>query len=802
LLKIRRVCANRRKGHRRSAIKRIVKIAAGILLLLLAIPVLALFGIYCCYISVVLPKPGALAAPVSPPALAANVDPFIGTGGYFWMSPYNTPAVTAPFGMMRLGPDTASLFINRPGLNTSGYFYSDNKIIGFSHCRLIGTGTRDGRYVTLFPAIGTGAEKARRADRCVRFSHRHETAFPGYYAVELPKPGVLAELTASARAGIHRYTFRKEETPHLILDAGTAMADGRTENGRIQILPDAREVEGSLRGHAGFANRYGGLNVYFVAQFSEPFTEYGTWSGPSRALEPTYTPGAASAVGDGVGADLAFAKSPGQPLTVEVRVGISFTSLANARVNLAAEAAGKDFNTLATETGQEWESRLGRIRIQGGTERQRRIFYTALYRAFQMPTVFNDVNGEYIGFDLATHKAEGFRYFTDFSLWDTFRTAHPLYNLIARADARDMMVSLVEMTKAGGSLPRWPAGYGYSGSMLGTPADVAVTEAYLKGIRDFDVETAYKSMRQNALEGPPPGCKFGGRDGLEWYLAQGYCPSEKMREAVAATLEYSHEDYAISLLAKELGHTEDAETFARHSQYYRNLWNPGTQYFMPKDSSGSWQAEFKPLLLTYMDFEGKYTNDYVEGSALQWRWYVPFDGAGLVSLFESPEYFASQLDDFFAKSNKRMGQWNPGPYYWHGNQPDIHAVYLFNAANRPDLTQKWVRWILETRYDDNYVGLDGNDDGGTLSAWYVLSAMGFYPVAGTARYELGAPLFEKAEMNLGDGKILTVIAQNHAPENTYVRRVILNGTTLERTWFSHEEIANGGTLVFEMVPAP
>lgn len=779
-----------------------LKIIAAIMLVLIAVPALALFVLYAYHKSVVRLVPGALPVPVTPPTLAAHVDPFIGTGGFFWMCAFNTPAATTPFGMMRLGPDTTSILVNKPGLNTSGYFYSDNKIIGFSHVRLVGTGAHDGRYVTLFPAVGVAAEQAHKPDRSARFSHRRESAVPGYYAVELPKSGVLVELTASPRVGFHRYTFKKNATPHLILDAGTAMSDGRTENGRIQILPEAREVEGALRGHAGFAGRYGGINVFFVAQFSQPFAEYGTWTGPANAPDPVYTSGAASAVGDGVGADLTFANTPGQPLTVEVRVAISFTSAANARLNLAAEAAGKEFNTIAADTGREWESRLSRIRIQGGTDRQRRIFYTALYRAFQMPTVFNDVNGEYIGFDLATHKAEGFRYFTDFSLWDTFRTTHPLYNLIARSDARDMMTSLVEMAKAGGALPRWPSGYGYTGSMFGTPADMAVTEAYLKGIRDFDINTAYDSMRTTALTGPPPGCKFGGRGGLELYLAQGYCPSDKMKKAVSATLEYAHADYAISLLAKELGHDDDAETFARHAQYYRNLWNPDTQYFMPKDSAGNWFEPFKPLLLTYLDLEGKYTDDYVEGSALQWRWYAPFDAPGLVSLFKSPEYFVSELDSFFAHANKKLGQWSPGSYYWHGNQPDIHAVYLFNAAGRPDLTQKWVRWILETRYDDNYFGLDGNDDGGTLSSWYVLSAMGFYPIAGTTRYELGAPLFEKADLDMGDGKTLTVIAENYAPENCYVRRVTLNDTPLDRTWFNHEEIANGGTLKFEMAPTP
>ncbi len=775
--------------------KRFLKWLLRILCVLVLLPILGTLAVWGMYYNVVRAKPGALHVSVAPAELGAKVNPFIGTGGVPWMCAHDTPAATTPFGMVRIGPDTASLLINQTGLNRAGYFFGDNKIIGFSHTRLVGGDTLEGNVFRVFPTVESRAEKARGKDRFARFSHWEETAFPGYYAVRLPKDNVLVELTATPRVGLHRYTFRKDEPPHLLLDVTSAPGDRTCKDGVAMVLPDAHEIEGTVRTFGSFSGRYGGLDVFFVARFSDPFTKFGTWNGTR------FTPGADSAAGDHIGVDLGFEKRGGER-AIELRVALSYVSMANARMNLEAEApATRSFEDVYAAARDAWESRLSLIRVQGGTERQQRIFYTALYHAFQMPTWFNDVNGEYTGFDRAVHKAEGFRYYTDFSLWDSFRTVHPLYNLIARRDQRDMMASLVEMAKAGGCLPRWPSGCGYTNCMLGTPADAAVSEAYLKGVRDFDIETAYKAMRQTALVGVPAGSRFAGREGLEWYLKYGYCPSDKMGESVAATLEYGWSDRALSLLAAELGHKEDAELFAQHTRFYRNVWNPATQHFEPKDTQGEFPKERNFLVLSYLDSKHRYTRGYVEGSGEQWRWAVPYDAEGLISLFSSREYFVSELETYFAKSKPRVGNWNPGPYYWHGNEPYIHAAYLFNAAGRPDLTQKWVRWALDKRYNDDYVGLDGNDDGGTLSSWYVLSALGFYPIAGTTRYELGSPLFAKAEVNMGE-KVLTVVAENNSTDNIYVQKAWLNDAPLDRTWFTHDEIAQGGTLRFEMGAMP
>jgi predicted alpha-1,2-mannosidase len=549
-----------------------------------------------------------------------------------------------------------------------------------------------------------------------------------------------------------------------------------------------------VRTFGSFASRYGGLDVFFVAHFSKAFAECAIWNGE------VLSPGSESAQGDDIGVDISFGRDA-EIEVVEVRLALSYVSIENARMNLEAEGTGKGFEEIVAAARDSWEERLSTIRVEGGTEKQRRIFYTALYRAFQMPTVFSDTNGEYRGFDKGVHTADGFRYFTDFSLWDTFRTVHPLYNLVARDDQRDMLVSLLEMAKAGGCFPRWPAGCGYTNCMIGTPADILVSEAYLKGIRDFDAEAAYGFLRQTALEGKPENTRFAGRHGLELYQEFGYCPSDQMSKAVSRTLEFAYCDHALSLLARALGHEEDAARLAKQAESYKNLWNPETQFFQPRDSQGFFFKDFRPLVLSYTDFDGKYTDDYVEGSPLQWRWGVPFDPQGLIALFGSPEFFVLELESYFEETTEVLGKWNPGSYYWHGNEPYIHAAYLFNAAGRPDLTQKWVRWILNRKYDDSYVGLDGNDDGGTLSSWYVFSSLGFYPLAGTVRYELGAPSFERAQVRIGDAT-LEIVADPHAAENIYVQGVSLNDIPLDRTWFTHDEIAQGGRLRFEMGPEP
>ena len=732
------------------------------------------------------------ALPVLP--LIKEVNPFIGTGGYPWVCGHNFPGATLPFGMVRLSPETASVLTNRRALNTSGYYYGDNKIRGFSHTRLSGTGATDGGHFLVVPVAGPVSQKIRHKGRFSHFSHRDEVAFPGYYALFLGGQKVLAELTATERVGVHRYTFSRGLKPHLLINVCNALGDFRSKEGKLKIIAENYEIEGSVRTFGTFARRYDGVKVYFVARFDRAFKTFGIWNNEA------FYPGQEWAEGGDIGVDLGFANNDSKT-QIGLKLAISYVSIENARANLEAEAGSKQFDEILTMAQIAWEGKLSLIKIDGATKAQRTIFYTALYRSFQMPTVFNDVNGEYFGFDKQVHQSSGFRYFTDLSLWDTFRTLHPLYNIIAPEDQRDMMISLVRMAKEGGWLPRWPSGNGYTGSMLGTPADITITDAWLKGIRDFDIEYAYQAMRNTALGPTPRGSEFSGRRGIGPYLEYQYCPADMMDKAVSKTLEYAWADYSIGQLAQALGKKEDAILFAEHAQYYRNTWNQETKYFHPRNANGDFVEDFKPLLLTYLDRTGKYTDDYVEGSALQWRWVVPFDAQGLISLFDSPEFFASELNDFFTKADPKMGKWNPGPYYWHGNEPDIHAAYLFNEAGRPYLTQKWVRWILDNKYDTSYKGLDGNDDGATLSSWYIFSSMGFYPIAGSDIYQLGAPLFKEVEVDM-NGKMLKIVAENYSSGNFYVKKAWLNDTLLNRTWFRHSEIAEGGVLRFEMTATP
>jgi predicted alpha-1,2-mannosidase len=722
------------------------------------------------------------------------VSPFVGTGGYPWICGNNFPGAMVPFGMVRLGPETTSSILHQRALNTSGYYYGDDQILGFSHTRLNGTGATDGGHFLVTPALVALNPRTLRRSPRISFTHREETASPGYYAVRLPKLDTLVELTATPRVGVHRYTFPQSSTPHLRIDVMNALGGRRSTDGILRVVPEAAEIEGSARTFGTFAARYGGIKVYFVGKVNFPWAHCTLWQ------DARVFPGKIEAEGNHIGVDLSFAAT-NRPPVVTLKLAISYVSVDNARANLNAETADKDFDQIRAQAQNAWEEKLSSIRIQGGTEAQRKIFYTALFRVFQMPTVFNDANGDYLGFDRHVHRVSDFQYFTDLSLWDTFRTTHPLYVLIAAREQRDMLVSLVKMLEQGGWLPRWPAGCGYSNSMLGTPADVVIADSYLKGIKDFDVEKAYQAMRSTALGPTPPGAAFSGRQGISEYLQYGYCPAGLVKRSVSRTLEFAWADHAIALLAAKLGHEQDAVLFGKHAQFYRNLWNPKTQFFQPRDAAGNFVEPFKPLLLTYLDWKDKYTQDYVEGSAMQWRWAVPFDAEGLISLFQDRAYFVTELNRFFVMSTPTMGAWNPGPYYWHGNQPDINAAYLFNDAGRPDLTQKWARWILEHKYGTTYDGIDGNDDAGTLSAWYVLSSLGIYPEAGSDRYQLGTPLFEKAAVKLAGG-ILDIIADNYSPNHPYVRQVWLNDRLLNRWWIRHAEIASGGTLRFHMSSEP
>lgn len=724
--------------------------------------------------------------------LTERVDPFIGTGGNRYVCAHNMPGACVPFGVLRLSPDTVSKF-GATATNTSGYYHPDPFILGFSHTRLCGTGAVDGGHIRVMVAGDDSPLPQLRGGMQVEFSHDDESASPGYYSVNLPEVGVRVELTATSRVGLHRYTFEAGRTPRIVIDVGSALGRGSSEDCEVHVHPEAQEVTGTARTFGSFSGRYGGLQVYFAARLRQTWKEVSLWTGDEIVTDKLTTSG------DDVGVQLSFGETDERRL-IEMAVALSHVSIENARENLNSELGERTFEEARAAAASTWERTLSAVQIEGGRKSDQKIFYTALYRAFTMPTLFNDVNGQYIGFDKRVHQAEGFDYYTDMSLWDTFRTTHPLYTLLVPDRHRDMLVSLVKMAEQGGNLPRWPSGAGYTNSMFGAPTEIAVAEAYLKGIRDFDVETAYRVMRKAALESAPEGAPYSGRRNIAEFIEYGYCPSDLMSKAVAKTLEYASTDAAIGRLAEALGKEEDAKLFTERGQSYRNIWNSETEFFQPRDAAGEFSTPLKPELLTYLDPQGTFTDDYVEGSALQWRWAVSHDGEGLVSLFSSREKFVEELETFFVGSIPQVGL-VPNGFYWHGNQPDIHSVYLFNNAGRPDLTQKWVRWILKHKHGTGPDGIDGNDDGGTLSAWYVWSSLGLYPVVGTDRYELGSPLWDRATINMGQYQ-LEIIADNNATDHVYVTRVELNGQPLDRWSITHDEIAEGGTLRFVMSDQP
>ena len=792
----------------KQTMNRLPKIILKIFLYLLGtgitIALLFLIGTKLKYYSIVLPTPKNQSENISPGNYGQHVNNFIGTGGFpAWVCGMNFPGATVPFGMVRLSPETVSLFPennllipNKKALNTSGYYYGDNRMLGFSHTRLAGTGATDGGHLLFTPTSTRPKDIDYHEDLYHNFSHDDEIAFPGYYSVQFKNENILSELTATERTGLHRYTFAKSADKSILLKITNSMGDKGSrgiKQGKVKLSPEKNEIVGSIRTFGTFAGRYGGQELFFVAKFDQAFSSFGIWDGIK------FTQNRKTATGDDLIVNLSFS-GDGLNQTVQVEVGISYISIENARLNLESEVGDQSFDEIIEKAKLKWEDKLSLIKIAGGTETDHTIFYSALYRSFQMPTLFNDVNGDYLGFDSNIHQVMDFNYYTDLSLWDTFRTVHPLFNLIAQNEQRDMMISLIQMARHGGSLPRWPSGNGYTGSMLGSPADIIITEAYLKGIKDFDVAFAYKKMKEVALD-KPKNPEASGRRGIKGYINYGYSPDELGDESVAQTLEYSWADYSISLLAKELGHTDDYKFFTKQAMNYNNVWNPETQYFQSRRIDGSFVEKFDPVRLTYTDWDEEFTKGYVEGSAWQWRWAVPFDPKGLINLFKNKEYFVNELNDFFALSKPQLATWIPDNYYWHGNEPDLNAAYLFNDAGRPDLTQKWVRWILKNKYENNYVGIDGNDDAGTLSAWYIFSSMGFYPIAGTTIYQLGSPLFKSVEINIGN-QVLKIIAENYSPSNIYVKEVYLNDKALDRRWIDHSEIEHGGILKFIMSEIP
>ena len=720
------------------------------------------------------------------------VDPFLGTGAFGAGVGSTLPGATLPFGLAKVSPDTRGANGARVGaLHCAGYRYEDELIEGFSHTHVHGTGVADYGALLLTPALDLPAEgdpaRTNEDGYSLPFSHATEQAWPGYYQVDIGEPAVRVELTASEHGARHRYTFPAQAQPGLVLDLGHALGDGRVSASELRLDPAQGRIEGELITQGSLSGRYGGQRFYFSARLDP------AWAGAVLWQDAELQPGAAGAAGERVGAQLRFEPpQPGAPLTVQVAVGVSFVDVQGARANLEAELPGWDFEASRVAAEQAWAEALGRVEVSGGTPEQLEIFYTALYHVLQMPTLLSDVDSRYRGFDGRIHRAEGFRYYSDFSLWDTYRTQHPLLTLLYPERQRDMILSLVRMYEQGGAFPRWPLGTGYTHCMVGSSAEIVVADSWLKGVTDFDLRHAYEGLKLTA-DGPmPPGSAYHGRSCVADYLELGYCASDRIGGSVSRTLEYAYDDFALAQIAAALGDDDDEARYRARALSYRNVWDDEVRFFRGRRADGSFPEAFEPL---------GWASEFTEGDAWHYRFFVPHDVDGLIELFRSRRALVRELDTFFEEAVSRGRQPLPDPYYWHGNEPDIHAAWVYVDAGRPERTQRYTRWILSELYRTGPDGLVGNDDAGTLSAWYVFAALGFYPLPATDRYTLGSPIFSRARLSLPSGP-LELHAPGTSASDLYVQSAQLDDQPLDQAWLTHAALTGAARLTLRMGPEP
>ncbi len=728
-------------------------------------------------------RPDAGPPPPSTPAsepLIDHVDPFIGTGGSGANDLASTyPGPLRPFGMIRPGPDTAAEG-GAPGVtHCSGFAYGDEYISGFSHMRMSGTGIADYGHLALMPVPAMDPSFVTQRGSRSLFVPGSAVASPGYYAVTLERGEVRVELTARDRVAVHRYTFQPGAPLAVIVDAGHQPADNvEPVDGLVNVDPDAREISGFARLAGGYSNRFGGQQVYYVVRFDRPFARFGTW------LDAAVTDAGTSAAGAHSGAFVEFDPAGGE--VVRAEVAVSYVDVEGARANLAAETAGFDLDAVRAEAEDVWEAHLSRVRVHARHEHDVRRFYTALYHVLSMPTLAVDVDGRYRGLDDAIHTADGYRYYTDFSLWDTFRTLHPLLTLLYRDYQLDMLRSLVQMAADGGAMPRWPLGTGYTGGMVGDPAAMTFADSWVKGIRDFDLTIAYDALRRSAMG--PAHERFGGRGNAEIYDRLGYVPIEHAGGSASKTLEFAYADWSLAILADALGETEDAAYFRARSGNWRNQWDPARQFFVGRHEDGRFAEYFE---------DDRWIDYYTEGNGWQYLWYVPHDLAGLGEVMGGQASMLDRLDEFFVNSSRMRITAIPGFWYWHGNEPDIHASFIFSALGEVERSSRWSRWVARTMYGDGPTGIPGNDDGGTLSAWLVFASMGIFTLAGEEDYLLGSPLMTRVEFDV-EGGTFVIEAPEASDQAPIVTEARLDGEVLSAPRFSHARVVAGSTLSLSM----
>ncbi|QII29260.1 glycoside hydrolase family 92 protein [Stenotrophomonas maltophilia] len=742
----------------------------------------------------------AVAAPATTAAdkAYAAVDPFIGTGG----EGHTYPGATVPFGMVQLSPDTRIQPRDKAYGWAAGYRYDDSSIVGFSHTHFSGTGHSDLGDILLMPFTGSpglerGDPEKPRSGYASRFRHDDEKAEPGYYAVTLDDYKVRAELTTSARVGVHRYAFPKGTEAKVLLDMRTSMYDypGKILWSRVRVRAD-----GTVTGFRETRGWAAGRQLYFAMRFSRPLAGHELHNSEQDIVYKGFAPPGekdpkqrAQIEGRQLVGTFDFGRLDA-PLVV--KVAISPVSEAGAIANLDAEVADFDFDRVRAQAKQEWTQALSVLDIDA-PEHARRSAYTALYHTLLGPTLFMDADGQYRGADNAVHQAKGYTNYSTFSLWDTYRALHPLLTLVQpekrNSDFVNSMLAHHEHSPYG-MLPVWSFHGLEDWCMIGYHAVPVIADAYVKGIRGFDADKALKAMVETANYGP--------YDGIAQYRELGYVPIDEEGEAASKTLEYAFDDWTIARMAQAMGKADVAATFDKRAGNWRNAFDKDTGFMRARKRDGSFRTPFDPSA-------SGYGTDYTEGNAWQYSWYVPQDVAGLAAAHGGSDALLARLDEVFnAKVDPAIFEHMEDitgliGWYAHGNEPSHHVAYLYSHAGQPWRTQARLKQIMDTQYADRPDGLAGNDDVGQMSAWYVFTALGFYPVApGSGEYILGRPFLPKTAMRLPNGKTFTIVAEGLDDKHTYVGSVTLNGKPLQRTFLRHDEILAGGELHFTMQAEP
>ena len=708
--------------------------------------------------------------------LVRYVDPLIGTGGLGFGTGSAFPGPQRAFGLARPGPDTSNDRGDAPVFShCAGYSYADTHVAGFSQLHMHGTGIVDHGALGFMPTIGMSAAKTRQRGRLERFRHERETAQAGYYRVAFDGSETVTEITATEHVALYRVTFPRGADGHLLFDVGHTLSDVRVTQGEVEVDAAAGELRGRVRFAGGYSNRFGGVDAYWVARISRPLARAGTWS--DGVLTPAVNTQSGITVGAYVPVDT------GADATVTVAIGLSLTDLAHARANLAAEAADLDFDRVRRESTASWESLLSRVQVEARGEPALKMFYSAVYHTLLMPTLASDADGAYRGVDKMVRRAEGFRYYTDLSLWDTYRTEHPWLTMVYPDYQRDFVRSIMAMGEVLGFYPRWPLGTGETGGMLGDCGALMVADTWLRGVRDYDVERAWGIARAGAFATPSR------REALGEYLTLGYVPMEGRGSSASATMEYAYADGALSRMARGLGHAADAEVLARRATSYRNLYDPAQRWMVGRHRDGRF-AEM-PRAESWQDY-------YSEGNAWQYLWFAPHDLDGLATLLGGRERFLARLDEMFELTFAARRTPLPDNYYWHGNEPDIHAPWIPSAFDDFAASSRYVDWVRTRRYTAGPDGIPGNDDAGTMSAWYVFAALGVFPIAGTEDWLLAAPSVTAAEVSLGGGRTLRVTAPEGGTGATTARSLRWGTETLAHPRLTQAQVGAGGALAFEL----